>query len=62
MDTIHGCLPSWDLLFLAPASLSVPVLDKACRSWLGLQDMTITHRLFAAQGGMADTEAGLDLW
>ena len=51
-----------DLLYLITSAPALLLFDVACRRWLGDQDFTLGYRLLAAQGGMADTEAGLDLW
>ncbi len=51
-----------DLLYLITSAPALLFFDIACRRWLGDQDFTLGYRLLAAQGGMADTEAGLDLW
>ena len=40
----------------------VPVLERAYEKWLGETDLAVMYRLFAAQGGMADAEAGLAMW
>ncbi len=61
-EILDGSLANTDLLFLGPSALGVPVLEKVCRDWLGDEDLTLTYRLFAAQGNIADTQAGLDLW
>ncbi len=59
---LTGRLANTDLLFLGPGAAALPVLQKIGRDWLGDRDLTLTYRLFAAQGGIADTQAGLDLW
>jgi phosphohistidine swiveling domain-containing protein len=51
---------TWDLLFLVTQAIALPVFEKACDDWLG--DPSLTRRLFGAQGGMSDAQAGLDLW
>ncbi|HSV99903.1 MAG TPA: PEP/pyruvate-binding domain-containing protein [Sedimentisphaerales bacterium] len=51
-----------DLLYLVTSGPALLLFDLACRRWLGDQDLTLGFRLLAAYGGMADTEAGLDLW
>ncbi|MBP8305141.1 MAG: hypothetical protein KBE04_13560 [Phycisphaerae bacterium] len=51
-----------NLLYLVTSLPALQVFDRACRKWLGDQDLRLAYRLMAAQGGMADTEAGLDLW
>ncbi len=61
-EILAGRLANTDLLFLGPSAAGLPVLEKVCRNWLGDEDLTLTYRLFAAQGGIADTQAGLDLW
>ena len=61
-QTMAEDLRHWDLMFLISSGLALPVLDKACRDWFLEQDASRFLRLFASQGGMADTQAGLDLW
>lgn len=61
-EMIDGSLANTDLLFLGPGAVGLSVLEKVCRDWLGDEDLTLVFRLFAAQGGIADTQAGLDLW
>lgn len=61
-EILDGSLADTDLLFLGPSAAGIPVLEKVCRDWLGDEDLTLTYRLFAAQGNIADTQAGLDLW
>jgi len=51
-----------DLLYLATSAPAILLFEWACRHWLGEPDLALGYRLLAAQGGMADTEAGLDLW
>ena len=51
-----------DLLYLINGGAGMPVLERAYEKWLGETDLTIMYRLFAAQGGMADAEAGLAMW
>jgi phosphohistidine swiveling domain-containing protein len=66
METIRTSL--WrniddvDILYLATSAPAMLVFERACKKWLGEQDLALGYRLLAAQGGMADTEAGLDLW
>ncbi len=50
------------LLYLWTGSVASGVLQKICRNWLREVDPAVGFRLLAAQGGLADTEAGLDLW
>lgn len=59
---LAGRLANTDLLFLGPSAVGIPVLEKVCRDWLGDEDLVLGYRFFAAQGGIADTQAGLDLW
>jgi len=61
-EMIDGSLANTDLLFLGPGTVGLSVLEKVCRDWLGDEDLTLVFRLFAAQGGITDTQAGLDLW
>ncbi len=51
-----------DLMYLFTSAPKMMVFDRACRKWLGDQEFHLGYRLMAAQGGMADTEAGLDMW
>jgi pyruvate,water dikinase len=55
-------IPDVDLLFLISGAVAPLVLGRALLKWLGETDDTVMYRLFAAQGGMADTEAGLAMW
>jgi phosphohistidine swiveling domain-containing protein len=59
---LHGNMKKCDLLSFWPGAVAAGVLHKACRDWLGDTDQGLGYRLLAAQGGIADTEAGLDLW
>jgi pyruvate,water dikinase len=59
---LHGNMKECDLLSFWPGTVAAGVLQKACRDWLGDMDQGLGYRLLAAQGGIADTEAGLDLW
>ena len=51
-----------DLLYLAAPAAALPVLQKACRDWLGEPEPAFIYRLFSALGGMPTAEAGLALW
>ncbi len=51
-----------EILYLWSGGVASGVLQKICRSWLRDVDPGAGFRLLAAQGGLADTEAGLDLW
>ncbi|MEN6335013.1 MAG: PEP/pyruvate-binding domain-containing protein [Phycisphaerales bacterium] len=51
-----------DLLYLIASAPALGLFDFACRRWLNDPNLTLSYRLLAAQGGMPDTEAGLDLW
>jgi len=57
-ESVKAC----DLLLLLPGALAIGVFQKVCQGWLDDDDLTTAYRLMAAQGGIADTEAGLDLW
>ncbi len=57
---LHENMKECDLLSFWPGTVAAGVLQKASRDWLG--DAGLGYRLLAAQGGIADTEAGLDLW
>ncbi len=59
---LHGNMKKCDLLSFWPGTVAAGVLHKACRDWLGDTDQGLGYRLLEAQGGIADTEAGLDLW
>jgi len=61
-ETLRDNLKDINLLFLLPGGLAIALFQKVCQCWLGDKDMTSAYRLLAAQGGIADTEAGLDLW
>ncbi len=41
---------------------SLQMLATVCTRWFGSEGNSIANRLLAAQGGMDDAEAGLDLW
>ena len=51
-----------DLLYLATPAAALPVLQKACRDWLGEPELAFSYRLFSALGGMPTAEASLALW
>jgi phosphohistidine swiveling domain-containing protein len=51
-----------NLLYLATGVPTLLVFERACRRWLGDQETHLAYRLMAAQGGLADTEAGLEMW
>ena len=51
-----------DLLYLVTPAAVLPVLHKACRSWLREPEPALGYRLFSALGGMPTAEAGLALW
>jgi phosphohistidine swiveling domain-containing protein len=55
-------LESFELLYMWPGSVAAAVFGKVCQKWLDDEEPARRYRLFAAQGGIADTEAGLDLW
>jgi rifampicin phosphotransferase len=57
-ESFHG----WDLLYLVTQAVALPVFQKACRDWLDDPDLALGYRLFAALGGIPETEAGLALW
>jgi pyruvate,water dikinase len=61
-ETLRDNLKDINLLFLLPGALAIALFQKVCRRWLGDTDLTLTYKLLAAQGGIADTEAALDLW
>jgi phosphohistidine swiveling domain-containing protein len=51
-----------EILYLWSGGVASGVLQKIGRDWLSDVDPAVGFRLLAAQGGLADTEAGLDLW
>ena len=57
---IWEILDDADILYLVAQGAALPVLQKACRDWLG--DPGLTLRFFAALGGLPVAEAGLSLW
>jgi pyruvate,water dikinase len=59
---LHEGMKECDLLSFWPGMIAAGVLQKACRDWLDDAGQGLGYRLLAAQGGIADTEAGLDLW
>jgi phosphohistidine swiveling domain-containing protein len=59
---LHGNMRKCDLLSFWPGMVAAGVLRKACRDWLDDAGLGLGYRLLAAQGGIADTEAGLELW
>jgi pyruvate,water dikinase len=62
MQLLQESLKGFDLIFFWWDALAAGVFGKACRDWLGGEEQGLGYRLQAAQGGIADTEAGLDLW
>jgi pyruvate,water dikinase len=61
-ETLAENLRDLDLFLLLPGALAVGLFRKVCQRWLGDTELILAARLMAAQGGIADTEAGLDLW
>ncbi len=61
-ETLPENFRDLDLLLLLPGALAVGLFQRVCRRWLGDEDLILAYRLLAAQGGIADTEAGLDMW
>jgi phosphohistidine swiveling domain-containing protein len=61
-QTLHENMMGAALLYMWPGAVAAGVCGKVCRNWLGDNDQSLGYRLLAAQGGIADTEAGLDLW
>ncbi len=51
-----------DLRYLVTSAPALLIFGRACRRWLRDPDLHLAYRLMAAQGGLADTEAGLDMW
>ena len=60
--TLYENMKDCELLYMWPGSVAAAVFQRVCQNWLGDQEHALRYRLFAAQGGIADTEAGLDLW
>jgi rifampicin phosphotransferase len=61
-QTLYEDMKDCTLLYLWPGSVASMVFQRICQKWLGDMDRAVGYRLLAAQGGIADTEAGLDLW
>jgi pyruvate,water dikinase len=61
-QTLHENMIGSALLYMWLGMAAAGVCQKACRDWLGDKDSALYYRLLAAQGGIADTEAALDLW
>jgi len=61
-QTLHENMRDCSMLYMWPGSVASVVFQRACQNWLGNIDQALGYRLLAAQGGMADTEAALDLW
>ncbi len=61
IQSLQESLEDCDLLYFWWDCVAVGVFGKACRDWLG-GEQGLGYRLQAAQGGITDTEAGLDLW
>jgi phosphohistidine swiveling domain-containing protein len=61
-QTLYENMKDCELLYMWPGSVAAGVLQRVCRNWLGDEEQALQYRLFAAQGGIADTDAGLDLW
>ncbi len=61
-QTLFENTKDFELLYLWPGSVASVVFQRACRKWLGDVAGALGFRLLTAPGGMADTEAGLDLW
>lgn len=59
---LYEHMAACELLYLWSGGVASGVLQKICRTWLREVDPAVGFRLLAAQGGLADTEAGLDLW
>jgi len=62
MRSFQESLKDCDLLYFWWDCVAVGALGKACRDWLGDREQGVGYRLQTAQGGITDTEAGLDLW
>ena len=61
-QSLQESLKDCDLLYFWWDCVAVGVFTKACRDWLGGGEQGLGYRLQAAQGGITDTEAGLELW
>ncbi|MEN6428464.1 MAG: PEP/pyruvate-binding domain-containing protein [Phycisphaerales bacterium] len=61
-QSLQESLKDCDLLYFWRDCVAVGVFGKACRDWLGAEEQGLGYRLQTAQGGITDTEAGLDLW
>jgi len=59
---LYEHMTACELLYIWSGGVASGVLQKICRNWLRDMDPAVGFRLLAAQGGLADTEAGLDLW
>jgi phosphohistidine swiveling domain-containing protein len=59
---LHEHMGACEILYLWSGGVASGVLQKIGRDWLSDVDPAVGFRLLAAQGGLADTEAGLDLW
>jgi phosphohistidine swiveling domain-containing protein len=59
---LRDCFHGWDLLYWFTQAAALPLLDRACRDWLGDRSLTIGYRLFSALGRLPETEIGLTLW
>jgi phosphohistidine swiveling domain-containing protein len=62
MRSLQESLKDCDLLYFWWDCVAVGVFGKACRDWLDGGERGLGYRLQTAQGGINDTEAGLDLW
>jgi phosphohistidine swiveling domain-containing protein len=61
-QTLCENVKALELLYLWSGSVASGVFQKVCRNWLRAVDPALEYRLLAAQGDMADTAAGFDLW
>ena len=61
-ETLCDNIKDLDLLILLPGALAIGLFQRVCQRWLADEDLILGYRLLAAQGGIADTEAGLDMW
>ncbi len=62
MQSLQESLRSCDLIYFWWDGVAAGVFSKVCRDWLGDGEQGLGYRLQKAQGGIADTEAALDLW
>jgi pyruvate,water dikinase len=62
MQSLRQSLKGFDLLYFWWDCVAAGVFSKACKDWFGGKEQGLGYRLQMAQGGITDTEAGLDVW